>query len=270
MAQSSAPRRAGRRRARRGGRAHGDLLRPHDEGHADDTVGETEGRRDLDAGPARPQPARRAATSAACASSSRAWSGGSTSCPRTSPSSTTLPHAAHQPTDAMPPTLNPLDLVTRINRDVERSLLRARNGVRYVRGTHAPKVGVTPKEVVWQRGKAQLWRYRNGPVALRPAGADRPQPRQPQLHPRPAAWEQPRRVPDRRRARRVPARLGRPGRARCRQRPRALRRLLPAARGRGRPARERLRRGDASPATAWAASSPRCTRPATTMPRSAT
>ena len=39
----------------------------------------------------------------------------------------------------MPPTLNPLDLVSRINRDVERSLLRARNGVRYVRGTHAPK-----------------------------------------------------------------------------------------------------------------------------------
>ena len=39
----------------------------------------------------------------------------------------------------MPPTLNPLDLVTRINRDVERSLLRARNGVRYVRGTHAPE-----------------------------------------------------------------------------------------------------------------------------------
>ena len=64
----------------------------------------------------------------------------------------------------MPPTLNPLDLVSRINRDVERSLLRARNGVRYVRGTHAPTLGATPKEVVWRRGKAELWRYRNGPV----------------------------------------------------------------------------------------------------------
>jgi hypothetical protein len=30
----------------------------------------------------------------------------------------------------MVPTLNPIDLVARINRDVERSLLRARNGVR--------------------------------------------------------------------------------------------------------------------------------------------
>src|SRR3954447_4396465 len=68
----------------------------------------------------------------------------------------------------MPPTLNPLDLVSRINRDVERSLLRARNGVRYVRGTHAPAVGATPKEVVWRRGKAELWRYRNGRVAYGP------------------------------------------------------------------------------------------------------
>ena len=49
----------------------------------------------------------------------------------------------------------PTDLVSRINRDVERSLLRARNGVRYVRGTHRPKLGATPKDVVWQRGKAR-------------------------------------------------------------------------------------------------------------------
>ena len=63
----------------------------------------------------------------------------------------------------MPPTLNPLDLVARVNRDVERSLLRARNGVRYVRGSNRPTLGATPKEVVWRRGKAELWRYDNGP-----------------------------------------------------------------------------------------------------------
>jgi polyhydroxyalkanoate synthase len=68
----------------------------------------------------------------------------------------------------MAPTLNPTDLVARINRDVERSLLRARNGVRYVRGTHRPKVGATSKEVVWKRGKAELWRYRNGEVRYGP------------------------------------------------------------------------------------------------------
>jgi poly[(R)-3-hydroxyalkanoate] polymerase subunit PhaC len=58
----------------------------------------------------------------------------------------------------------PADLVARLNRDVERSLLRARNGLRYVRGTHRPKLGATPKDVVWRRDKAQLWRYRGGPV----------------------------------------------------------------------------------------------------------
>jgi polyhydroxyalkanoate synthase len=68
----------------------------------------------------------------------------------------------------MAPALHPGDLVARINRDVERSLLRARNGVRYVRGTHRPKVGATPKEVVWKRGKAELWRYRNGTVRYAP------------------------------------------------------------------------------------------------------
>src|SRR3954469_2184474 len=68
----------------------------------------------------------------------------------------------------MAPTLNPGDLVTRLNRDVERSLRRARNGVRYVRGTHRPKLGATPKEVVWKRGKAELWRYRNGTVRYGP------------------------------------------------------------------------------------------------------
>ena len=60
----------------------------------------------------------------------------------------------------MPPQLSPADLLARANRDVERSLLRARNGLRYVRGTHRPQLGATPKDVVWQRDKAQLWRYR--------------------------------------------------------------------------------------------------------------
>ena len=68
----------------------------------------------------------------------------------------------------MPPTLNPIDLVSRINRDVERSLLRARNGVRYVRGTHRPRLGVTPRDVVWRSGKAQLWRYRGPGIRYGP------------------------------------------------------------------------------------------------------
>jgi polyhydroxyalkanoate synthase subunit PhaC len=58
----------------------------------------------------------------------------------------------------MPPSAT--DILERINTDVERSFLRARNGLRHVRGTHRPKLGVTPKDVIWQRDKAQLWRYR--------------------------------------------------------------------------------------------------------------
>jgi polyhydroxyalkanoate synthase len=60
----------------------------------------------------------------------------------------------------MPPALNPTDILARVNRDIERAALRARNGVRYVRGTSRAKVGITPKDVVWQRDRAQLWRYR--------------------------------------------------------------------------------------------------------------
>jgi polyhydroxyalkanoate synthase subunit PhaC len=63
----------------------------------------------------------------------------------------------------MAPPLNPGDLIGRVTRDVERSVLRARNGIRYVRGTHRPKLGATPKDVVWRSGKAELWRYRGGP-----------------------------------------------------------------------------------------------------------
>jgi polyhydroxyalkanoate synthase len=66
------------------------------------------------------------------------------------------------------PALKPGDLPDRLQRDVERSLLRARNGIRYVRGVSRPAVGATPKDVVWKRGKAELWRYRNEAVRYAP------------------------------------------------------------------------------------------------------
>lgn len=58
-------------------------------------------------------------------------------------------------------TTDPADLVGRVRRDVGRNLLRARNGVKYVTGIDRPEVGKTPKDVVWKRGKAELWRYRS-------------------------------------------------------------------------------------------------------------
>jgi polyhydroxyalkanoate synthase len=59
----------------------------------------------------------------------------------------------------MPQTTEPADLVARVRRDVGRNLSRARNGVKYVTGIDRPKVGTTPKQTVWRRDKAQLWRY---------------------------------------------------------------------------------------------------------------
>ena len=54
--------------------------------------------------------------------------------------------------------------VSRIHRDVERSVLRARNGIRFVTGASRPRVGATPKDVVWRRDRAELWRYRGGAI----------------------------------------------------------------------------------------------------------
>src|SRR6478735_4200857 len=63
--------------------------------------------------------------------------------------------------------LKPLNVVARINRDVERSLLRARNGVRYA--TTKANVGATPRDVVWRRDRAELWRYRSAtPIRYQP------------------------------------------------------------------------------------------------------
>ena len=60
----------------------------------------------------------------------------------------------------------PADLVGRVRRDVGRNLLRARNGVKYVTGIDRPQVAQTPKDVVWRRDKAELWRYRSRPEGL--------------------------------------------------------------------------------------------------------
>ncbi len=62
---------------------------------------------------------------------------------------------------------DPDELVARVRRDVGRNLLRARNGVKYVTGIDRPKVGTTPKDVVWRRDKAELWRYRSDRVTTR-------------------------------------------------------------------------------------------------------
>ena len=63
----------------------------------------------------------------------------------------------------MPTVPNPQSILDRVRRDVERNALRARNGIKLVAGVDRPPVGCTPKDVVWERGRCQLWRYRNDP-----------------------------------------------------------------------------------------------------------
>ena len=53
----------------------------------------------------------------------------------------------------------PTDLFERIQRDVERNALRARNGLRHLAGVGRPEVGCSAKSVVWRRDKVQLYRY---------------------------------------------------------------------------------------------------------------
>jgi polyhydroxyalkanoate synthase subunit PhaC len=64
----------------------------------------------------------------------------------------------------VPATSNRDDQRSRLDRELERALLRTRNGIRFVAGTSEPRIGASPKDVVWQRGRAEVWRYRGGPV----------------------------------------------------------------------------------------------------------
>src|SRR4051812_29139249 len=63
----------------------------------------------------------------------------------------------------MPTVPSPQTVLDRVRRDVERNALRARNGIKLVAGVDRPGVGQTPKDVVWERGRSQLWHYRNDP-----------------------------------------------------------------------------------------------------------
>ena len=51
---------------------------------------------------------------------------------------------------------------------IERQVLRARNGLAYLAGLNRPPIARAPKDVVWRRDKAQLWRYQGEGVRYRP------------------------------------------------------------------------------------------------------
>ena len=58
--------------------------------------------------------------------------------------------------------------VAAVQREVERSLLRLRNGIGNATGIRRTKVGLTPKETVWSRDKVELWRYHNSSISKAP------------------------------------------------------------------------------------------------------
>jgi polyhydroxyalkanoate synthase subunit PhaC len=55
-----------------------------------------------------------------------------------------------------------------LRREAQRSLWRARNGIKVLTGTVRPQVGASPKHVVWTRGKATLARYESDKRTRRP------------------------------------------------------------------------------------------------------
>jgi polyhydroxyalkanoate synthase len=63
---------------------------------------------------------------------------------------------------------SPGDVLDRVRRDAERNALRARNGIRLMAGVGRPRLGQSPRDLVWSHGHAQLWRYRSDRVTLQP------------------------------------------------------------------------------------------------------
>ena len=57
--------------------------------------------------------------------------------------------------------IEPGELVERVRRDAERSVLRVRNGLKHLAGVGRPVLSQTPKDTVWRSEKVELWRYRS-------------------------------------------------------------------------------------------------------------
>jgi polyhydroxyalkanoate synthase len=51
---------------------------------------------------------------------------------------------------------------------LERQILRTRNGLAYLAGSNRPVMAQTPRDEIWKRDKARLWRYRSEQRRYRP------------------------------------------------------------------------------------------------------
>jgi polyhydroxyalkanoate synthase len=61
-----------------------------------------------------------------------------------------------------------MSVVERVRCEVERNALRVRNGIRLAAGITPTGVGQTPKEIVWRKGRSELWRYRSDHIRVSP------------------------------------------------------------------------------------------------------
>jgi polyhydroxyalkanoate synthase len=59
----------------------------------------------------------------------------------------------------MAPFVAPAEALARLRREIDRTAVRARNGVKHLSGFSAAAVGQTPSAVVWRRDKVTLHRY---------------------------------------------------------------------------------------------------------------
>ena len=68
----------------------------------------------------------------------------------------------------MAPFVAPAEALARLRREIDRTAVRARNGVKHLSGFSAAAVGQTPSAVVWRRDKVTLHRYAPASPGERP------------------------------------------------------------------------------------------------------
>ena len=61
----------------------------------------------------------------------------------------------------MTPALPGSDIAASVRAELDRTRMRARNGIRVVTGVYSPRVDSTPRDRVWTLDKVSLWRYRS-------------------------------------------------------------------------------------------------------------
>src|SRR5688572_8790171 len=105
-------------------------------------------------------------TSGSCGTRSPRWSARSATSPRPW---TTGEQSRHRVPAFVPPT----EALARLRREIDRTAVRATNGLKHLSGFSSAEVGQTPREAVWSRDKVTLYRYsapaappRHSPVLL--------------------------------------------------------------------------------------------------------